>query len=335
MAEPTQRSVASRFLLVTLALPAALAAAAVALTLSWRGDLPDPIAVHWGANGAPDGYGSLTMSVVLMAALAFGIPAAFAVFAARFLARGGRGVMLRLMGAMALGMSALYVVLITWTIGMQRGVGDAADGPTIGWAFLAALVAGVAAGFAGYYLQPAQRAPEPPAVEVDAIALGDTEQVAWIRPARSAAWLRGLLIAVVALLAIGTALVAALDDRSTVWIMLAATVLIVVMFAMLTAFTVRVDEAGLAVRSRIGFPTLRVPLADVKSASVTSIEGFSEFGGYGLRWTPAGTGVILANGEALRVERANGKAFVVTVDDAATGAAVLTALAKRRDAKAS
>ena len=55
-----------------------------------------------------------------------------------------------------------------------------------------------------------------------------------------------------------------------------------------------------------------------------------EFGGWGLRLSVEGRfGVVLRQGEAIEVTRANGRRFLVTVDDAATGAALLQALIAR------
>lgn len=56
-----------------------------------------------------------------------------------------------------------------------------------------------------------------------------------------------------------------------------------------------------------------------------------EFGGWGLRLSvDRRFGVVLRAGEAIEVTRANGKRFVVTVDDAGTGAALLEALIAAR-----
>ncbi|MNY73206.1 hypothetical protein D3C86_2119390 [compost metagenome] len=60
-----------------------------------------------------------------------------------------------------------------------------------------------------------------------------------------------------------------------------------------------------------------------------------EFGGWGLRLsTDRRFGVVLRSGEAIEVLRRSGKRFVVTVEDAATGAALLEALVERRAARA-
>ena len=53
-------------------------------------------------------------------------------------------------------------------------------------------------------------------------------------------------------------------------------------------------------------------------------------GGWGLRVGRGGrTGLVVRSGQALEVERTGGRIVVVTVDDAARGAALLTAVAAR------
>jgi hypothetical protein len=101
-------------------------------------------------------------------------------------------------------------------------------------------------------------------------------------------------------------------------------------------FRVRVDDQGLTVRSALGVPAFRVPLGEVETAEPAQIQAFAEFGGIGVRSVPGRRlGVVLRSGEALRVRRTDGREFVVTVDDAATAAALLTALVQRARAEAS
>lgn len=333
MEQPTQRTVVTRFLLVALAAPAVIVAAAVALTLSWQADVPDPIAVHWGASGGPDGFGSLAAAVWLMAATAFGVPALMALALAPYLRRGGRGATLRLLGGIALSMSVLYTVLLTWSVAAQRGLTDAAAGPEIWWPLGGAFAAGIAAGFAGYFAQPEQHSPAATVVVGDPINLRDGEHVAWIRAARGAQWLGALGAVVTALLAAGTALLWLTGAAEGAWLLGGSTVLVGALFAAMSAFVVRVDDSGVSIRSQLGWPTLRAPLADIESAVATTVQGFGEFGGYGVRMNSDATGVILTNGEALRVQRTSGRALMVTVDDAATAASLVNALVARRDAK--
>ena len=63
---------------------------------------------------------------------------------------------------------------------------------------------------------------------------------------------------------------------------------------------------------------------------MTTVSPLAEFGGWGYRVGRGGrVGVVLRTGEGLQVERSGGRSFVVTIDDAATGAALLNTLAAR------
>ncbi|QGQ19748.1 hypothetical protein GC089_11580 [Cellulomonas sp. JZ18] len=109
--------------------------------------------------------------------------------------------------------------------------------------------------------------------------------------------------------------------------------LVVVLAALLAAmsvFRVRVDAAGLTARSALGWPTLRVPLEEVEEARTVTVDPLADFGGWGYRVGAQGrVGVVLRRGEGLEVRRTGGRATVVTVDDAATAAALLNTLADR------
>lgn len=57
-----------------------------------------------------------------------------------------------------------------------------------------------------------------------------------------------------------------------------------------------------------------------------TVNPMGDFGGWGLRLSVDGrVGVVLRTGEALQITRRKGRPFVVTVDDAETAAAVLSA----------
>ena len=112
-----------------------------------------------------------------------------------------------------------------------------------------------------------------------------------------------------------------------VWLLGAVGVLLLVLAATTVAFHVRVDDSGLSVDSVLGLPRFRLRLADIASAAAVDVNPMGEFGGWGLRLSvDRRFGVVLRQGEAIEVTRGNGRRFVVTVDDAATGAALLQAL---------
>lgn len=114
----------------------------------------------------------------------------------------------------------------------------------------------------------------------------------------------------------------------------AVVVILVFVFAllviMLARWTVTVDRTRLTARPLIRRPRIQVPLSEILGAEVVTVRRIAEFGGWGLRTGATGrTGVILRSGPALQVTRTGGRTFVVTVDDAQTGAAILNTLAAR------
>lgn len=325
----THDAVARRFILVAGVLPGAVVAAAVALQVAWIDELPDPVATHWGPSGAPDGFGSPMNTILLTAVIGLGLPALVMAMTLPMLKRGARGATFRFMGAFALGMATFAGVLDAWLLGMQRGLEDASTGPGVGWAMIAALMAGALGGVVGWFLQPHQEASIPGLRPAEPLTLGADERAVWMATATIGNPIKGILIAVMALLAVLTVVLWVAAGVTAGIITLSTLAFIALVFAASTAFHVRVDHEGLSVISALGWPRLSVPAAQIESAGVAPVNGFAEFGGYGIRVAPGATGVVLRNGEALQVVRTSGKRFVVTVDDAGTAAALLETIAKR------
>lgn len=325
----THDRVVSRYLVVAAVLPAAVVAVALALQISWRGDVPDPMATHWGPSGRADGYGSPVQSIVLTAVVGLGISALIAAMTLPTLRRGARGATYRFMGAFSFAMVTFIAVLVTWLMGMQRGLADASQAPLVGWPMLGALGAGAGAWLVGWLLQPSQASVIPEWDEARALDLASGERAVWAGTATIGRGLRALLLSVLGVLVALTAVTWFAADIATGLITLATTAVVALAFAASLAYHVRVDERGLEAVSAIGWPRLRVDASDVVSAGVAPVNGFAEFGGYGVRVRPGATGIVLRNGDALQVTRASGRRLVITVDDAATAAALLTAMARR------
>jgi hypothetical protein len=93
---------------------------------------------------------------------------------------------------------------------------------------------------------------------------------------------------------------------------------------------VRADRDGIEARSLLGWPAFRAPIGDIARVEVREIAPFAEWGGWGTRWIPGrGVGIVMRTGEGLVVTRRDGRLFALTVDDAATAAALLTASVRR------
>ena len=207
MTTPRPRAV-SRFVLVAVAVPVVVIAGAVLLQLGARDALPDPIAIHWGADGAPDGFGAPWVTGLATVLVGLGVPLLIAASAVNGLRRGDRGPTYRLMGALAAAMSAGAGVLMTSSVLIQRGLADAAAGPSLlPWLVLAGLIA-IGVGVAGWLVQPDERLPATGSIATMDPPLTDGERAVWLRSvhlARAgvvvlcAAWALLVVVAVITL----------------------------------------------------------------------------------------------------------------------------------------
>ncbi len=308
--------------LTALVLPLAVAGTAVAVGASWAPRLPDPVATHWGPSGAPDGFGTLTEMLLLPALV---VPLlAVGMWALGFYA--GRDTSTRRLAAAS--STFLAVMMSGLTIGSLAGqldLRDAAAGPGIGTTLGISVTAGVLAAVVVALLtprtapQPATALPDPGAPRTD---LAPTERAAWTRTVTSPT---GSAIGAAATL---TTAVLALALRTPA--MLVVPVLLALLLAATLVLRVSVDGRGLVARSPVGWPSMRVPLDEVVAARVGTVDPLREFGGWGYRVGKGGrVGFVLRRGEAVEVERTGGRVNVVTVDDAATAAALLNTLAER------
>lgn len=329
----TRDTVVARFVAVAIVVPLLFTAVALVLQLTWLPDVPDRIATHWGPDG-PDGFGPAWSSLVLTGVLGIGMPALVAALTLPSLLRGVRGWAFRFMGAFSLGMTVYLDVLASGLLWHQRGLADAADAGGSAVAVLASFAAGAVAGVAGYALQPKQASPAPTAIESRPMDLAASERAVWLRTAALRGPMR--LVLVVPIVTLLGLLVWIYIDGGLTAMIVPGVVLVGVSLAAAstTVWHVRVDDEGLSVVSALGWPRFTVPAAEVASAGSSPVESFAEFGGFGVRWRPGATGIVLRTGEALRVLKADGKQFVVTVDDAATAASLLEAYARRAGAGA-
>ncbi|HEX5203135.1 DUF1648 domain-containing protein [Paractinoplanes rhizophilus] len=299
-----------------------LLAVAAIVVWSWRDDLPDPIASHWGAGSAPDGFSSPGVFVLAIAVMVVVLCALFGAIGWHW---GSSAATRRMAAASSVWIGGFGACLLVFTLGPQRGLDDATLARLPGWALAATLLLPLVPAVVAALLVPGDRhapATGPVAADAARIALAGGERAVWIRRADGGTGLVVGAIAIAGLVLLAVAL--------RQWALLAAPVLLAVVFAAMFGFTVRVDATGLTVRSLVGWPGTHIPADEVERASVTEVRPFRQFGGWGWRVGRGGrVGVVLRAGDALLVERTGGRSFVVTVDDAATGAALLNTLADR------
>ena len=311
-----------RTTLLALGVPAAIIATTTGLAMSWRHDLPDPIAVHWGLNG-PDGFGSLTTSIVWPAVA--GSVVASLLWALGFFA-GRQSFTRRGAAALAVGSTILLSGVSIGALSVQRGVADARDAGSIDGVLLVTfLVATAAAGIVTRLIpgDPPLPTGEPVSPTAARLKLGRGEDASWVRDVTSPGYFLAIGGVVLTI-----ALVGLLGGQG--WFALVLGVTIGLSLVAFLHWTVIVDRDGLTVRSILRRPCFRIPLNEVEMAEVVEVRPLREFGGYGIRGGKGDRmGVVVRKGSALQVHRTGGRVFLVTVDDAATGAALLNTLAGR------
>jgi hypothetical protein len=265
---------------------------------------------------------------LLLGVLGVLIPAMFGLILAQTVRPEGPTATQKLLAIASLFTVTLLSIIVTASVGIQRGlpVGDATPAilPTLGIAVLIALA--LAAG-AWFFLPRAVSGASKLDPATPPVPIAPGEQVVWVGHARFATWVIVLLCGVVA---VATAVVVFVIALRGAWPLVIIPVVLALSVLGTSSWRVRVDQDGLTVRPTLGWPLYRVALADMAGAATTSVVPLGEFGGFGIRWgLGRRLGIITRGGEALEVQRRDGRAVVVTVDDAATAAGLLTALAAR------
>ncbi len=306
--------------LLTLVVPLLVLAAALLVVGSWRDELPAEVATHWGNDGV-DQVGSaagmlVTFSVIVVlfsvAMWALGTFAGQAAMTRRFVA--GIAVWL------AIFLGGMLVV----TFDAQRGLTDARDATGIGGGVVVTLAVAFAAGIAAASVVP--RDPRRPArgalpSTTTTLPLDVDTRATWVRTTRQGhAW---LIIAAIVVAAVGLGL------ATDWWIGLILGVGLTPLLMLLSA-TVVIDARGLMARTAFPWPRITVPLDEIEDVAVVRVDPMGEFGGWGIRTALDGSiGMVLRKGDGIEVRATGGRRYIVTVDDAATGAALLATLAGR------
>ncbi len=309
---------------VAVGLPLIAGAVAVALQLAWLPQLPDPIAIHWG-QGGPDGFGAPWSSLALTAGLAVGLTAMFAGFLAT--ARGAAPTVTHKLLAVLSLVTALFVGgTVTASVAVQRGLDDARDAPGIDGLLGLALLGSLLVGVVAWFMLPKAVRTGTDATPARPVTLVPGERSAWIATTRVPTGALAAILGGLGIVLAAAVFAIAISDGA-LWPIAIAPLLLLVLASIGTVWRVRVDATGLLVRSLpFGWPRLRIPATEIVRVSTAHVDPLAEFGGWGWRWSPGnGFGVVTRGGEAIEVMRSAGRRFVVTVDDAATGAALLAA----------
>jgi len=294
----------------------------------WIPELPNPVASHWGTSG-PNGY-STVGSVIVLPLL---ITLVFAAISAFVSWRGGpEGGMLwahKVLVSASVFLAVSITALAAGSLAIQRGLENAESAGDPAGIMLAAFPVALLMGFFAWLMLPAAEHIQPTSVAAKPIEGSSTERVHFSTSTRLGPGV--VVIAVVALVALGLALTIQAVSNPTELLLPASIGLLVIALAVSTlSWRITVDHRGLRVRSAMGWPRATIAPDQIESVSVVTVDPIGEFGGYGWRWAPDGrSGIVLSKGEAIQVTRMNGKKFIVTMHDAQRGAEALATIAKK------
>ncbi|MFT2708408.1 DUF1648 domain-containing protein [Clavibacter zhangzhiyongii] len=292
----------------------ALVAAAVGLGPS----LPARIAVHFAADGTPDGWGSPWT----MLAVALGLAAAAVVVAVVGLRAADRRTAATWAGVVHVVAGSLAAAWIV--IALRHAAGDGTL--PVAWAVVIVGVGLLAA--AVPFLALVRGAAPVAAHDVPSLPVAATARVAW-RTRAGSAWFAGVGAAVVAL-GIVVAVQTAGLDAGTAALSSLPLVLAGLAVLALARVDVTVDARGLRVTSSwTRIPVMRVPLDRIESGGWEDVSP-GQWGGWGLRLSGRGVAYVTRSGPGLVVRLRGGRARLVTSPDAERGAAVLTTLLAAR-----
>ena len=240
-----------------------------------------------------------------------------------------RAPMPRSMARVLVALSWSMAVLFTWirTYSLEANADAAtwdAAGPINGSMMAVAFGGAILAGLAGAWVAGDRPDTGPAFAPATAISVQPGEAVVWTSGAA------GKVPALVApVVIIGAGVATWLVPGNVRFVVGGLLALVALLLSMFGQCRVIVGPQGMRVRlGWFGWPSLRVPVKDIADVTVETINPMA-YGGWGLRSVPGATAIVMRAGEGIRVERTNGRALVVSVDDAAVGAGVLLAHVRR------
>jgi hypothetical protein len=291
--------------------------------------LPASIATHYDGSGVPNDF--VGRDAVLFVGAGLLLPLGI-VWTWCTVGRTGPVPPLALWGMPAGGwaLAAFPGYVLTAMLHANAGAADGASARFPAWHFALALGIALTAAALGALLAraivgsipPGQAPQTPQGGTTDRIDLGANEV---------ASWARGLAPWTMLLAGVATLAGSAAGWLAAGWVVSLPLLLLGLTALLLASAYVTVDRRGLTVApALLPWPAIRIPLSGMAEASTRRISPTADFGGWGYRVRMHRTGLVTRSGDALVVRRRSGREFVVTVDDAATGAALLATLLDRR-----
>ncbi len=272
-------------------------------------NLPNPIAIRWDGSGQAAGSASvwaLVGLIVFMLVLGLALAMLFRV-----------GETPSMESFALVGMTGgLGVAIAVVTATANWGLDSWTDAAEIGFWSIALLIGlpalGLGAGIGlGRHLYPV-RVVRQGDISEELIEIQPGERINWVGRSR-VKWVP------LVLLVVAVALVLLIPDLP-LWLF----VLVAGLGLVFSQVEAQVTNDGMRIRLG-GIPVRRLKIEDISSArSIDAVP--TELGGWGWRVVPGATAIVLRAGDAIEVTFKTGRRFVVTVDDARTGAALLNGL---------
>ncbi|MEN3535718.1 DUF1648 domain-containing protein [Microbispora sp. ZYX-F-249] len=330
--DSSPNGVRARLLVAIAAWTVLVAAVLVAVPLAFADRLPDPLATHWGSSEGPDGSMSPTAFMLLLIGMWAVVAGIGAVAAAR-----GRHLARRVTRAWfcaGLAWAGGFMVTtqaVTIAANLDRGHWTRAQ--DVSWQVAVVLVAPIALGALGWLAgRPGPDVPAPSPETGRLIDLDPGRRPVWVSTttARWAGWLALASLAAAVVVA-GVALYGLFPGG---WGAVLPLALAGVIGTVLSSVSVRVVPEALTVSvGPLRWPSRRVRLERVERAWAEERYP-TQVGGWGLRGLPGRATIMIRGGECLVVRYVSGGELAITVDDAATGAALVNALVARRHSSA-
>ncbi|QGG94264.1 hypothetical protein [Actinomarinicola tropica] len=307
------RPAVGRSVLIVVALALVLA---TVLPIVAIGELPDPLATRWDGSGTPTSSVGRTALVAVVGATV--LVAAVALVALALWPRPLRSNQGPVLAGGAAAVGAVLALPLVSILLANQGAEDWREvaGPPV-WeialVILGSLAVGAVAAWAASSLPSVDERPAP----TPPLDAPEGTQVAWTR-GLSVGW-AALASGATVVAGVVTAAVGSIGVGLTVAVAGAAT-------SILSRIQVFADHRGLTVTyGWWAWPRTRIPLDRIASAAAIEVVP-SQWGGWGYRGSVRlfrQAAVVLRKGEGLRIDLVDGRRFVVTIDDAATAAAVL------------
>lgn len=304
-------------------IPAISALVSAMLLRSWRDDLPEQVATHWGSGGEPDGFTSVTGLIwtLIIAGIVLMVLATVAVAAFREYT-----VCAQVVSGVA-ALAAFTAALALSATGVQRGKADVSAVELPWWSLVLALAVGAACATLVHRLVPRWTTPVEPGHSTVPMMIEPTERVVWTRTVLSGGIPLVLMVSGVVMCLVAVVL-------SGQWLFAVLAVVIAIVAVLMYGMRVTVDPAGLHVRSVVGWPKITIPASEMAAVRTVKVSAIKDFGGYGYRFGFRGDlkgakGFVLKSGDGILVDRVDGGRHIVVVDDADTAVRLLEAYRMR------